>query len=165
MWPLFYSILHDILNAILIGVGGITLAYLITRLSSRALSRWISPNWSRIVSSLIGLGILIWTIRMILDSTGAQGLVVVLVTATTTALALGSSRVMEDLVAGISLFFATPYEVGDRVTLGGYNGKVTSISLFLTIIENDNGDRIYIRNSEVTRTSIVKYAASQVVKN
>jgi small-conductance mechanosensitive channel len=43
-------------------------------------------------------------VKIILDSTGAAGLVVVLVTAITGAFAIGSERVAADLVAGVTLF-------------------------------------------------------------
>lgn len=159
MWTFLYPIVHDVLNTILIGSGGILLVFLVTPMTARILAKWFSPAWSRLVSSLLGLGIIGLTMKLVLDSTSAEGLALMIITAATGAFALGSSIAAEDVVAGISLFFAYPYEVGDRVSLaGGQEGKVTNISLFLITLKNEQGDLIYIRNSEVAKNSITKFA-------
>jgi small-conductance mechanosensitive channel len=161
MWGAFLPVIHDLLNALLLGFGGLLVAFLVTKFSHYLLSRWMSPVWSRFVSSLLGLGMVVWTAKIVLDSTGAEGLALIIITAVTGAFALGSSMVTEDLVAGIGLFFSMPYEVGDMVSLAGHDGKVSNVALFLTTLESERGDRIYIRNSEVTKNSIINYAASE----
>jgi small conductance mechanosensitive channel len=158
MWESLYPIALNVLNAILIGIGGLFVAFLVTQIAARTVAKWFGPTWNRFVSGLLGLGIIAWTMKLVLDSAGAEGLAVIIITAGTAAFALGSTMMAEDLVAGVSLFFAHPYEVGDWVLLADRDGKVISVSLFLTVLENEAGDRIYIRNAEVTRNSIIRYA-------
>ena len=158
MWESFFEVIRPYLNAILTGFGGFVIAYVVAQLVSRALNKSMGPAWSRFLGSLIGLAVVIWTIKLILETAGAAGFVVVLVTAVTGAFALGSERLASDLVAGVSLFFSRIYTAGDFVFIAGYEGKVVNTSLILTTLESVHGDLIYIRNSDVTSGTIVNYS-------
>jgi small-conductance mechanosensitive channel len=157
MWENIPTLIRPYLNAVLIGIGGILVAFIASQVTSRLLSRPMGKGWSRFVSNLVALVIGIWTVKLILDSAGAAGLIIVLVTAITGAFALGSERFAGDLVSGISLFSIKSYEVGDTVQLAGQEGNVIDISLMTTTLQNVQGDRIYIRNSDVTATTITNY--------
>lgn len=158
MWDTFYELFRPYLNAILIGFGGFIIAYVVARIFSRLLNKSMGPAWSRFLGSLAGLAVVIWTIKLILETAGAAGFVVVLVTAITGAFALGSERLAGDLVAGVSLFFSRIYTDGDFVHIAGYEGKVVNTSLILTTLESVHGDLIYIRNSDVTSGTITNYS-------
>ena len=151
--------LRPFLNAILIGFGGFVIAFLVFHIVSRALARPMGPVWSRFVGSLVSLAIAAWTIKLILDSTGGAGLLVVIVTAITGAFAIGSERVAGDLMAGIGLFVGRTYGAGDYVVIAGQEGRVADVSLFLTTLETVNGDEIYIRNAEATNSTVINYSA------
>ena len=151
--------LKPYLNAILIGFAGFVVAFIISQIVNRALVRPMGPVWSRFIGSLVALGIGAWTIKLILDSTGAAGLLVVIVTAITGAFAIGSERIAGDLMAGLSLFFGRTYGAGDYVVISGQEGRVANVSLFLTTLETVNGDEIYIRNAEATSGTIINFSA------
>jgi small-conductance mechanosensitive channel len=151
--------LRPYLNAILIGFGGLFIAFIVLQIVSRVLARPLGPVWSRFVGSLVALAIGAWTIKLILDSTGAAGLLVVIVTAITGAFAIGSERIAGDLMAGIGLFVERTYGAGDYVIIAGQEGRVANVSLFLTTLETVNGDEIYIRNAEATNSTIVNFSA------
>jgi small-conductance mechanosensitive channel len=153
------AFLRVFLNAILIGMGGVLAGFLVAWLSTRTLSKWVGISWSRFLSSLLVLLIAVWTIKLILDSSGAAGLTVIIVTAMTGAFGLGSSFVASDLVAGLGLFSSKPYDVGQMVSLAGHEGKVINISPVLTTLESPLGDRIYVRNSSITSNVIINYSA------
>lgn len=156
MWE---TILKPYLNAILVGFGGFLLAFILSQILWRVLAKPMGEAWSKFLASLVGVAISIWTIKLILDSTGATGLIVVLVTAITGALAFGSERVVSDLVAGLGLFLSRVFTVGDYVSLAGYEGKVVNISLLTTTLESVFGDAIYIRNSDATGGTVINYSA------
>lgn len=162
MWEELFDYLRPFLNAILIGVGGLFVAFILSQIVRRALARAIGEGWSKFVASLAALLVVIWTIKLILDSAGAAGLVVILVTALTGAFAIGSERFAADLVSGVGLLFSREYAVGDFVSLAGYEGKVVNISLTTTTLENDYGDLVYIRNADATGGTVVKYPAKPV---
>lgn len=151
--------LRPYLNAILIGFAGFLVAFIVSQIVSRALARPMGQVWSRFIASLVALGIVAWTIKLILDSTGAAGLLVVIVTAITGAFAIGSERVAGDLIAGVGLFFGRTYGAGDYVVIAGQEGRVANVSLFLTTLETANGDAIYIRNAEATSGTVINYSA------
>jgi small conductance mechanosensitive channel len=151
--------LRPYLNAILIGVIGFLVAFIVAQLVSRILARPLGAVWSRFIGSLLALTIAVWTIKVILDSTGAAGLLVVIVTAITGALAIGSERMVGDLLAGVGIFVGRTYSEGDYVVIAGQEGRISNISLFLTTLETVNGDEIYIRNAEATSGTIINYSA------
>lgn len=154
-----FESLRPFLNAILIGLGGILIALIVSWAVSHLLARPMGSVWSRFIGSLLALTIGIWTVKVILDTTGAAGLLVVIVTAITGAFAIGSERIAGDLLAGISLFFGRTYSAGDYVVIAGREGRVSNVSLFLTTLETVNGDEVYIRNAEATNGTIVNYSA------
>lgn len=154
-----FEALRPYLNAILIGFGGFLVAFILSQVVSRLLARPMGSVWSRFIGSLVALAVGIWTVKLILDSTGAAGLLVVIVTAITGAFAIGSERVAGDLLAGIGIFVGRTYSAGDYVVLSGQEGRVSNVSLFLTTLETANGDEIYIRNAEATSGTIINYSA------
>jgi small conductance mechanosensitive channel len=160
MWEIILPLVRAFLNAILLSLGGVLITILGVQTTTRLFSRWISPFWSKFIGSLVGLALLMWTIKIVLDSSGAAGLAVVLITAITGSFALGSSMLSSDLVAGVSLFFARPYEVGHKINVAENEGIVTQISLFLTVLESIQGDKIYVRNSEIVNHTIVNYSTN-----
>lgn len=148
------------LNVLLIGFGGAFLAYASMQLLSRVFSRFMGQGWSKFVGSIVAIAIGAWTIKLILDTAGAEGLLVILVTVLTAAFAIGSEKVAADLVSGVSLFFSRPYQIGDIVSVAGHEGNVRSISITQTTLESLFGDQIYIRNSDVEASTIINYSAT-----
>jgi small conductance mechanosensitive channel len=151
--------LRPYLNAILIGVAGFVVAFILSQITRRLLARPLGEGWSKFLASLVAFLVGVWTIKLILDNTGGAGLLVVIVTALTGAFAIGSERIAGDLLAGVGLFFGRTYSVGDYVLIGGQEGRVSNVSLFLTTLETVNGDEIYIRNAEATGGTVVNYSA------
>jgi small-conductance mechanosensitive channel len=160
MWEIILPLVRAFLNAILLSLGGVLVTIFAARTITRISSQWFGPFWSRFMGSVVGLGLIMWTIKIVLDSSGAAGLAVVLITAITGAFALGSSMLASDLVAGVSLFFARPYEVGHKINVADNEGIVTQISLFLTVLESIQGDKIYVRNSEIVNHTIINYSTN-----
>ena len=154
-----FEALRPYLNAILIGFAGFLIAFILSQVVSRILARSLGPVWSRFIGSLLALAVGAWTIKVILDSTGAAGLLVVIVTAITGAFAIGSERIVGDLLAGIGIFVGRTYGEGDYVVIAGEEGRVANVSLLLTTLETVNGDEIYIRNAEATSGTIINYSA------
>ncbi|MCC6500138.1 MAG: mechanosensitive ion channel [Anaerolineales bacterium] len=154
-----FEALRPYLNAILIGLLGSALAFIIGRSVSWILARLVGQVWGRFIGSFLALVVMILTVKLILDSTGAAGLLVVIVTAITGAAAIGSEQVVSDLLAGIGVLIGKTYREGDYVVIAGKEGRISNISLFLTTLETVNGDEIYIRNAEATHGTIVNYSA------
>jgi small-conductance mechanosensitive channel len=149
--PLFRSVMY----AILIGFGGFLVAFLISVLFSRVTKK----AWGRFTGNLLTFAIVIWTIKLILDVTGAVGVVVILGTALTGALSLGSEHLFSDLVAGVKLFTTRPFQVGDQVALADHTGEVLDITLTYIVLLGEDGNQVIVRNSDVVVGAIIKYSA------
>ena len=145
--PLVQSILY----AILIGLGGALVAYLIYILFARLTNRYIG--------SLLALLIIFGTLKWILDVADAVGLVVILGTALTGALTLGMDDLATDVVSGTKLFASRPFRIGDTVSIAGHFGKVSDTTLTNTVLMDATGHRIIIRNSDVVAGTITNYSA------
>jgi len=143
----FVTFLTNLAIAILIGVAGYVVILFVGRLVNALLSRFLSKTWAGFITNVVRLGLLIYTVKLIVDQTGATGAFVVIVTAMTGACAIGSERLAADLVSGTKLLVLNYYKVGDLVTIAGKMGHVEHISLTNTILSTDSLDHIIIPNS------------------
>lgn len=64
-------------------------------------------------------------------------------------LGLGVSSMVEDIVAGMFIIAERTFDVGDWITINGFYGKVKSIGIRSTQIEDKGGDILIMRNSKV----------------
>lgn len=152
------TFLNNLVIAVLIGTAGYLVILLVGKLLNALLTRFMSKTWAGFLTNVVRLGLLILTIKLIVDRTGATGAFVVLVTALTGAFAIGSERLAADLVSGTKLLFLNYYKVGDLVTIAGKLGHVEQISLTNTILATDSLDRIIIPNSEAINQIITNHS-------
>ncbi|HDQ59734.1 MAG TPA: mechanosensitive ion channel [Candidatus Woesearchaeota archaeon] len=61
-----------------------------------------------------------------------------------------------NLTAGLYLARVKPINEGETVRIGGYVGKIVSITLFTTTLKDDNGRLIIIPNSNLAKKEIIK---------
>ena len=154
MFESFSPFLRSLILSVLIGLGGSLLALMVSLLFSRLSKK----TWLRFFGNLISMGIVLWAIKLILDEAGAVGFVVILGTALTGAISLGSEHVASDLVAGIKLFLTRPFKNGNYVSIAGQNGEVQEVTLTYTVLLGDAGDRVIVRNSDVVVGTIFNYS-------
>jgi small conductance mechanosensitive channel len=140
-----------------IGIAGYIASMIAVRLVRPLAARFLEPGLANFAVSLTRVAVLLLALKLIVDQTGAAGVLVILVTAITGAFALGSERIASDVVAGINLFMLRYYRVNDLVTIGDHHGRVNSISLTHTSLSNKDRDKIIIPNSEVLGQVIVNH--------
>jgi len=63
------------------------------------------------------------------------------------AISFAMSHIIQNFVSGIIVQGDKPFRRGDRIKIRGHEGRVVKIGIRTTIIEADNGDRIFIPNS------------------
>ncbi len=66
----------------------------------------------------------------------------------------GAQSLAKDLISGFFIIFDNQFEVGDYIKVGTLEGKVKKITLRQTILNDKQGNTIYIPNSQIN--SIVK---------
>jgi len=149
------SFWNDIGNAVWIGIIGFLSAFIVYLLSARLTKK---KTWLRFIGNLLALVIVIWTIKLLLDSTGAAGVMVILGTALTGAFALGSETIASDFVSGIKLFASRPFTSGHLVTIAGQTGVVKDVGLTNTTLVSYGNKLTIIRNSDVVTGSIINHS-------
>ncbi len=150
--------------AIAIGFAAYLGAFIIGIILRKALLRLLGKAWSNVIASLAMLGILLWAAKIILNYTGGAGAVVILATALTGALVFGSQRLAADLLGGLNILFVKPFEIGQYVSIGEYEGDVVNTNLTTTHINGYDGTRIILRNSTVMDNTIVNYSTNSAIR-
>lgn len=67
------------------------------------------------------------------------------------AFSFGTQSLIKDLIYGIFIIVENQFNVGDKVEIAGLRGKVKKMSLRTTILEDEEGNLIFIPNSEVKK--------------
>ena len=73
------------------------------------------------------------------------------------ALGFALKDILENFIAGILLLFARPFEVGDQVTLGSFEGTVHDIQIRTTTLHTYGGEQVSIPNSSVYTNPVVNH--------
>ncbi|MCX7996219.1 MAG: mechanosensitive ion channel family protein [Patescibacteria group bacterium] len=155
-----------ILDRLLFTITAIGIAFVINALIKRGLlvfirginrNGTIPPNYIKkgntfhsILTSFLDIFTILVTVLVILSnwqvdispllaSAGIIGL----------AASLGSQTLIKDFMAGLFIVSENQFNVGDRVTIDKYTGKVVQMTLRLTILKDDEGNLIYIPNSQL----------------
>ncbi len=72
---------------------------------------------------------------------------------------LAFKDILENFFAGILLLFSRPFEVGDQVTLGAFEGTVTDLELRTTTLRIYTNELVAIPNSRVYSNPVVNHTA------
>ena len=72
------------------------------------------------------------------------------------AFSFGTQSLIKDLIYGIFIIIENQFNVGDEVEIAGMRGKVKKMSLRTTVLEDEEGNLIFIPNSEVKKVKIFK---------
>lgn len=104
--------------------------------------------------------LLIWTVALlvVLSSWGIE--VTTLVAGLGVggvAAALAVQSLLGDLIAGLSLFFDRPFDIGDFIIVGDVLGNVDKVGLRTTRIRSLSGEQVIYPNGELTKSLIRNY--------
>lgn len=119
-----------------------------TRISPHVISktrtlRAILYNILDVVIFVIGLLIILshWgvDVRPILAGAGVLGL----------AISFGSQTLVKDVISGFFIIIEDQFNIGDEVKIGAFQGVVIQITLRLTVLEDAEGNTIFIPNSQI----------------
>lgn len=71
------------------------------------------------------------------------------------AVSFGAQTLVKDIISGFFIIAENQFCVGDKIKVGDREGKVSRITLRLTVLEDNKGNLVYIPNSQVL--IVVKY--------
>lgn len=72
------------------------------------------------------------------------------------AFSFGTQSLVKDLIYGIFIIVENQFNVGDEVEIAGLKGKVKKMSLRTTVLEDEEGNLIFIPNSEVKKVKVIR---------
>ena len=81
--------------------------------------------------------------------------------ASTLAIGLALQGTLSNVAAGVLLLIFRPFKVDDYITVGGYSGTVSEISLFTTELVTPQNVLIILPNSDTWGTPIENHTAKQ----
>lgn len=70
------------------------------------------------------------------------------------AVALAMQNVLSDVFSAFSIYFDRPFEVGDLIVVGEYQGTVKKIGIKSTRLRLLQGEELVISNKELTQTTV-----------
>lgn len=75
------------------------------------------------------------------------------------ALGFGAQSLVKDIISGFFLLFENQLAVGDLVTIGGFTGTITELTLRSTVIKNYMGDVFIIPNGSID--TVINHSKSE----
>ena len=116
---------------------------------------------ARFIIALIKLILWIQVIPILVGRIGiAVDSLVAVVTAVSLTIGMSMRPHAENFVSGVALLFEKPFEVNDVVVLAGIKGRVQTIGLATTEVEEPDGNRVLIPNMKVFGAPMVNYSTT-----
>jgi len=65
------------------------------------------------------------------------------------AIGFGSQTLVKDFVSGLFILLENQYTIGDKIKIGAFTGEVSKMYLRSTVLLDEEGNEIYISNSNI----------------
>lgn len=150
-------------------IGGAILVLLVFYIMGRILLRLIDKNMSRFKLNIHLMMLIRRAIRItlmiigLITAFGTLGIDISALVAglglTGFALGFALKDTISNLLSGVLILLYRPFEIGSQIEVSGHHGRVTSIDLRYTELEND-GQRVLIPNSKLFTDPIKVMKAS-----
>ena len=72
------------------------------------------------------------------------------------AISFGSQTLVKDLIAGFFLIIENQINIGDKVKIDDTEGRVVKMLMRNIIIEDKNGNKVFVPNSEIKKIIVLK---------
>src|SRR5262249_35132106 len=70
--------------------------------------------------------------------------------------------IVKQFAAGVLLLMLRPFQIGDHVKIGVFEGQVVQVQLRATVLKTVNGDEVLIPNADVYTTAITNSSRYQL---
>lgn len=125
-------------------------AYLLDRTSLDPLVRRLVVSIIKPLVILVGVGAALNVLALESVSTS----IAAMLGGATLAIGLGLRSYMSDAAAGALLLTLRPFNAGDTVRLAGVQGTIKEVGVFLTRVDNADGNTFWIPNDKITAAVI-----------
>lgn len=155
------SFLMNVFIAIIILIAGFFASKYVRSLTYEFLKEY-DNTVSQFLANLIYA---IFLILVVVIALAKLGVPISPITGVLTGIVFGISMSLKTsysiVASGIMLAFSKPFEVGEKVDLGGVTGTVKSIGFLYTKLADENGNEVVISNSMVMSRVITKFTESE----
>jgi small conductance mechanosensitive channel len=157
----YLPLIKGIAIAMAILVGGWVVSKWASRLTRRAFShRKLDQALALFIASIIQYLVLAAAVITALGAVGLQTTSLVAVFASVgLAVGLALQGSLGNFASGVMILFFRPFNLSDKVTVGGHTGVVTDIGLFATTLVTADNETIIVGNSAITGGSIINFTA------
>ncbi len=137
------------------------LAWILETLAERSVRRRLTFKWLIPITRMALWGIAAYLILRTVFRVDAQGL---LAASAALGLALGiaAQDLLKNVFGGLIVVFDQPFQVGDKISVGGTYGEVVSIGLRSTRIVTANDNLVTVPNSQVVEEQVANANAGQL---
>ncbi|HBH28593.1 MAG: mechanosensitive ion channel [Desulfofustis sp. PB-SRB1] len=149
--------------AILILIIGHWLAKFIARMVIRAMEKQgVDVTLTRFFRAVIYYVLLVAVVVAAAGSLGVNtGSFLAILGTMGLAIGLALKDSLGNFASGVMLILLRPFKVGDWVTVGGQSGSVEEISMFATVVNTGDNQRIIVPNGMVASDVIVNTNANE----
>jgi len=160
--PRFVDLGLNLLTAVLILIAGWWLSVFAGRMVRRAAARWdrIDPTVIPMIATVAAWSIRVITLIAVLARFGVQtASLIAVLGAAGLAVGLALQGTLQNIAAGIMLIALRPLRAGEYIAvLGGPEGTVEEVGLFLTRLTQSDGVCVSVPNSALWNASLVNYS-------
>ena len=152
----------NVLGALVIALVGWWAAGLLERITRSALmaATHMDPIVGAFLSSLTYYAVLVLAFVLMLQVVGIQATSLVAVLgAASLAIGLALQGTLSNMAAGVMLLIFRPFHLGDRIEVGGKNGTVRNLNLFMTELSSGENVQVLIPNGQVWGAAITNFSA------
>ena len=137
------------------------LAWILETLAERSVRRRLTFKWLIPITRMALWGIAAYLILRTVFRVDAQGL---LAASAALGLALGiaAQDLLKNVFGGLIVVFDQPFQVGDKISVGGTYGEVVSIGLRSTRIVTADDNLVTVPNSQVVEEQVANANAGQL---
>ncbi|MGI9548005.1 MAG: mechanosensitive ion channel family protein [Flavobacteriaceae bacterium] len=157
----FWSIVPDLVMALVILVLGLWIIGLITRFMRRYFeAKDFDPTLESFLYSLIRVGLRLILLVLVITQLGVKtsSLVAVLASAGI-AVGLALQGSLSNFAGGILIFLFKPFKIGDFISAQGVDGSVKEITIFTTKLTTFGNQIAIIPNGPLSNNNIINYNA------
>ena len=135
--------------------------WILETLAERSVRRRLTFKWLIPITRMLLWGIAAYLIVRTIFRVDAQGILAASA-ALGVALGFAAQDLLKNVFGGLIVVFDQPFQVGDKISVGGTYGEVVSIGLRSTRIVTADDDFVSVPNSQVVEEQVANANAGQL---
>lgn len=146
-------------------VGFVVVNWIGNRLQKIAITKGIDLTLSQFIGSTIKMILMVMLIIITLGNFGISiAPLIALAGAATFGLTMALQGPLSNLGAGLSIILFRPFVIGDFIAVKGVSGIVEKITLGITFLDGEDGEKISIPNKEIVGQILINSDETRILE-